>query len=69
MQTEMVKSKGILVADPDGWDRKNFQYSFYEEAISWDEFMKRLGMSTITNVHRFIELTDQEVTETREVVE
>jgi hypothetical protein len=32
--------------DPDGWDRTNFQYSWYEELITYDEFQKRLMSST-----------------------
>ena len=36
------------VVDPDGWDRENFQYSFYEERITHAEFMYRLGQSTVT---------------------
>ena len=35
------------VLDPDGWDRKNFQFSWYEENISRSEFEKRLVLSTI----------------------
>lgn len=34
------------VLDPDGWDRSNFQYSFYEEKISKEEFDKRVFSST-----------------------
>lgn len=36
----------VAILDPDGWDRQNFQYSFYEELISEEEYMKRLGKST-----------------------
>ena len=35
------------VLDPDGWDRKNFQYSWFEEKISKDEFECRFIHSTI----------------------
>lgn len=37
----------LHVLDPDGWDRKNFDYSWYEEQITIEEFMYRLGSSTI----------------------
>lgn len=37
---------GIKILDPDGWDRENFQYSFYEEYITEDEFKERADMST-----------------------
>ena len=36
----------IKIIDPDGWDRSNYQYSFYEELITKEEFDKRLLMST-----------------------
>ena len=34
------------VLDPDGWDRRNFQYSWYEEKITLSEYNKRLLIST-----------------------
>jgi hypothetical protein len=37
----------IIVLDPDGWDRKNFKYSWYEEKITEDEYFKRRDNSTI----------------------
>jgi hypothetical protein len=37
----------LIIMDPDGWDRKNFQYSFYEEKITKVEFINRLASSTI----------------------
>ena len=27
-----------VVLDPDGWDRQNFQYSWYEELITLTEY-------------------------------
>jgi hypothetical protein len=35
-----------LVLDPDGWDRKNFQFSWYEEKITHKEYIVRLIGST-----------------------
>jgi hypothetical protein len=35
------------VYDPDGWDRHNFEYSWYEERITWAEFMKRAMRSSL----------------------
>ena len=36
------------ILDPDGWDRGgNFQYSFYEELITYEEYMHRLIRSTV----------------------
>jgi len=43
---QWVKEKGSKILDPDGWDRKNFQFSFYEELISEQEFTHRLLHST-----------------------
>lgn len=37
----------IEILDPDGWDRQNFQFSWYEEAITREEFEKRLGPSIV----------------------
>jgi hypothetical protein len=36
------------VLDPDGWDRRNFQYSWFEELISLEEYQKRTSMSTVS---------------------
>lgn len=38
--------KGSTVLDPDGWDRKNWQYSWYEEKITEKEFHERAVVST-----------------------
>lgn len=32
--------------DPDGWDRVNFEYSWYEETITILEFWDRVANST-----------------------
>lgn len=37
----------IKIIDPDGWDRTNFEYSFNEELITYDEFNNRRLRSTI----------------------
>jgi hypothetical protein len=34
------------ILDPDGWDRRNYQFSFFQELITEDEFGKRLMNST-----------------------
>ena len=36
-----------VILDPDGWDRQNFEYSWYEEKISLAEYGKRSNSSTI----------------------
>lgn len=38
---------GAEVMDPDGWDRSNFQFSWYEEKISHEEFDRRFSGSTV----------------------
>lgn len=45
---DSIPSKyGLKILDPDGWDRQNYQYSFYEERITKNEFKNRLFPSTI----------------------
>lgn len=36
----------IIVLDPDGWDRKNYQYSWCEELITEEEYLNRRLHST-----------------------
>jgi len=38
---------GEMILDPDGWDRENFQYSFFEEMINEEEFRRRMMFSTV----------------------
>lgn len=42
-----AKYPDFLVMDPDGWDRKNYQFSWHEELITRAEFEKRMGTSTL----------------------
>jgi hypothetical protein len=37
----------LKILDPDGWDRKNYQYSFFEELITQQEFVNRVFRSTV----------------------
>ena len=48
MTSEEWSKEYILaeIIDPDGWDRSNFQYSWYEEKISFKEFEQRAMRST-----------------------
>ena len=39
------------ILDPDGWDRKNYDFSFREERITFNEFFNRMDASTC--VHTF----------------
>ena len=36
----------IKVLDPDGWDRRNYRFSWHEEKITRQEFENRLIKST-----------------------
>ena len=36
----------VKVLDPDGWDRTNFIFSWYDELISEEEYFKRRDQST-----------------------
>lgn len=36
----------FIIMDPDGWDRKNYEYSFNEELITKEEFVRRTRNST-----------------------
>lgn len=44
---------GIVIFDPDGWDRKNYDYSFNKEKITWKEFCERTSASTCLFQKRF----------------
>ena len=35
-----------IVWDPDGWDRKNFHYSWFEELITLQTYLNRMMIST-----------------------
>ena len=42
-----LDTNGLIISDPGGWDRSNYQYSFFEELITKEEFVRRLLNSTI----------------------
>ena len=37
----------IEILNPDGWDRNKYQFSWFEEEISLEEYVQRLMKSTI----------------------
>jgi len=39
------------ILDPDGWDRSNLEYSWHKEKITWEEFQKRMMISSICPYH------------------
>lgn len=43
---EWAKSIDVLVVDPDGWDRSNWQFSWFEQRITLNEFHRRVNNST-----------------------
>jgi hypothetical protein len=45
----------FVVMDPDGWDRRNYPYSWYEELITKEEFEKRVARSTCCWPHNMIQ--------------
>jgi hypothetical protein len=44
---EWIKTIKYEIIDPDGWDRTNYDHSFYKEKITIDEFQRRVSKSTI----------------------
>lgn len=44
---EIPEANEVEILDPDGWDRSNYLYSFFEEKITYHEFYNRLMESTI----------------------
>lgn len=44
---EWAAQLGAEVLDPDGWDRRNFIFSWHEEEITRDEFDRRYMASTV----------------------
>lgn len=45
--------KHYIIYDPDGWDRENYQYSFYEERITKEEYQERVIQSTLLHEGQF----------------
>ena len=45
-KSDLPEMKGTEVLDPDGWDRQNFDFSYYQELITKDEYLLRVGGST-----------------------
>lgn len=44
---QKILDNDFIVYDPDGWDRNNFQYSWFQEKISLEEYKQRVLKSTI----------------------
>lgn len=41
-----------VILDPDGWDRSNLRYSFYEEEITEEEYYRRRARSTTSSSNK-----------------
>ena len=39
-------NSNIVVIDPDGWDRENHKKNWYEELITYQEYVQRRELST-----------------------
>jgi len=46
---------GIKILDPDGWDRKNWQFSWHEEHITQREYENRRSFSTCRHPPKYFE--------------
>ena len=52
-----------VVMDPDGWDRKNYQFSWFEEFITEQEYFNRvMHSSCVGNIKDFVAKMEAEVT-------
>ena len=54
------------VYDPDGWDRTNFQYSWFEEKITWSEYETRAMRSTVMGMGNSAITADDECPKCRQ---
>ena len=43
----LLLRNGEVILDPDGWDREDFHFSFFEEMINEEEFKRRMMFSTV----------------------
>ena len=44
---KILLKEGEVILDPDGWDRSNFHFSFFEEEITEEQFKRRMLFSTV----------------------
>jgi hypothetical protein len=63
---EWCKRFGVRIADPDGWDRRNFLES-WNQKIDRHEFMQRMGRSTILGINAIASLDEVPATHTYRV--
>lgn len=54
------KDNKFKLLDPDGWDRSNFNFSYYIEQITLEEFFNRLSVSTCSgNIKDVIRMAEK----------
>ena len=54
-EKELFPNKEVVIMDPDGWDRGNWDYSWFEEEITENEFMMRVFRSTCSMSREYME--------------
>lgn len=56
---EVPKEYGLIIMDPDGWNRRNYEFSFNEELITKQHFIMRVMHSTcLSSIKTFFGDTD-----------
>lgn len=53
---QIPKEFKFYIMDPDGWDRSNYDYSFKEELITKEEFVRRVSYSTCMHSNNLMPL-------------
>lgn len=53
------KYSHLVIYDPDGWDRQNYEFSFHEELITEEEFNIRVLHSTVISNKSKSELDEE----------
>lgn len=43
----LYPNEELIILDPDGWDRANYDYSWSQEEITKEEFDRRVSLSTV----------------------
>lgn len=51
---ELHHNKGVVILNPDGFDRSNFHYSFNEEPLTKKEYLLKLAECTIIGIDKLI---------------
>jgi len=49
---EWAKNYPYTIYDPDGWDRKNYEFSWFKELITFEEFKNRALRSTCIGIEQ-----------------